>query len=208
LRFVHYLFYHVPWPPPSEKGERGTQRRAVGAGNAETRRPSIASSTQENFMPFENDQSEAPAGHAADALEGLLDAHVKTIVQQLIDRAERGDPTAIRLCLERIMPPLRERPVQFELLPLEKPADAAPAIAAIVAGLADGSLSAAEGLELARFVQTCVEILVLAGRGERADGHEERDAEGRTGSLGLPRVIGSAQLPQLRDGEERLRQAA
>ena len=159
-------------------------------------------------MPFETDQNEAPAGHAADALEGLLDAHVKTIVQQLIDRAERGDPTAMRLCMERIMPPLRERPVQFELPPLEKPADAVVAIAAITAGLADGSLSAAEGLELARFVRTCVEILILAGREERVDGCEERDAEGRSGPVGPPRMIGSAQLPQPRGGEVQLRSAA
>jgi len=159
-------------------------------------------------MPFETDESETPPDRAADALDGLLDAHVKTIVQQLIDRAERGDPMALRLCMERIMPPPRERPVQFALPPLETPADAAAAIAAITAGLADGSLSAAEGLELARFVRTCVEILVLARREERVDGREERDAEGRCGPVGLPRMIGSAQLPQPPGGEVQLRQAA
>jgi hypothetical protein len=44
------------------------------------------------------------------------------------------------------------------------PADAVAAIAAITAGLADGELSAAEGLELARMVRMFVEVLVLARR--------------------------------------------
>ena len=117
-------------------------------------------------MPFEPDRHENPGGRAL-APEHLLDVHAKTIVQRLVELAEKGDPTALRLCLERIMPPLRERPLQFELPPLATPADAVAAIAAITAGLADGSLSAAEGLELARTVRIFVEILVLARRGEQ-----------------------------------------
>ena len=117
-------------------------------------------------MHFENDRSEIPSGHA-DTPERRFDTHIKMIVQRVVELAEKGDSTAMRLCMERIMPPLRERPVQFELPPLAAPADAVTAIAAITAGLGDGSLSAAEGLELARFVRTCVEILVLAGRAEQ-----------------------------------------
>ncbi len=144
-------------------------------------------------MHVENDQSETSAGRAADATEQLFDTHARTIVQQLIELAEKGDPTALRLCMERLMPPLRERPVQFELPPLERPGDAVAAIAAIIGGLGDGSLSAVEGFQLVRMVRMCVEILVLAGREERVE---------------TPRVIGSAQLPQPRTGEARLRPAA
>src|ERR1700758_5103688 len=117
-------------------------------------------------MRFETDRSETPSGRAL-APEHLLDAHAKTIVQRLLELAEKGDPTALRLCLERIIPPLRARPLQFELPPLATPADAVAAIAAITAGLADGSLSAAEGADLARTVRIFVEILVLARRGEQ-----------------------------------------
>jgi hypothetical protein len=162
----------------------------------------------ENLMQVENNQSEIPAGRAADAFEQALEPHVKTIVQQLVDLAEKGDPTALRLCLERISPPLRERPLQFELPPIEVPADAVAAIAAITGGLADGSLTAAEGLELARIVRTFVEILILAWREERANGREERDAEAWTGPPGPPRLIGSTQLREPCAGEAQLRPAA
>jgi hypothetical protein len=159
-------------------------------------------------MPFETDQSDIPAGRAAGAAEELFDAHAENIVRQLIDLALRGDPTALRLCLDRISPPLRERPPEFALPPIETPADAVAGIAAVVAGIADGSLTAAEGLQLARMLRIMVETLVLAGQEERANGREERDAEGRSGPLEPPRMIGTTQLHEPRAGEERLRSAA
>ena len=140
-------------------------------------------------MQAETDRSEILSGRAT---EHLLDAHAKRIVQRLLELAEKGDPTALRLCLERIMPPLRERPLQFELPPLEQPGDAVAAIAAITAGLADGSLSAAEGAELARMVRIFVEILVVARRGEQETERQRPD---------LP-------LHEPCDGQARLRRAA
>ena len=117
-------------------------------------------------MHFETDRSETSRGRAR-ATEHLLDVHAKTIVQRLLELAENGDPTALRLCLERLSPPLRERPLHFALPPLATPADAVAAIAAITAGLADSSLCAAEELDLARMVRMFVETLVLARRGEQ-----------------------------------------
>ena len=122
-------------------------------------------------MHFETDRSDTASARTA-VVEHLFDEHAKTIVQQLIRLAEQGDPTALRLCLERIIPPLRERPLQFALPPIETPADAVAAIAAIIAGIADGSLSAAEGLDLARMVGIFVETLVLAR-------HEAQETEKR-----------------------------
>jgi hypothetical protein len=159
-------------------------------------------------MPFENDQSDIPAGRAASAAEQLFDAHAENIVRQLIDLALRGDPTALRLCLDRISPPLRERPPEFALPPIETAADAVPAIAAVVAGIADGSLTAAEGLALARMLRIMMEVLILAGSAERASGREEREPEGRTEPLEPPRLIGDTRLHEARAGEAELRSAA
>ena len=147
-------------------------------------------------MPFETDRSEALDGEviagAAGAAEHLIDAHAETIVHRLLELAEQGDPTALRLCMARIMPPLRERPLQFALPPIATPADAVPAIAAITAGLADGELSAAEGLELARMVRIFVETIVLARR-------EEQETERQ--SVDLP-------SQESCDGKAQLRRAA
>ena len=61
---------------------------------------------------------------------------------KLNEMALGGDTVALRLCLERILPPRRERPAHFALPELRSPADAAAAIAAIAAAVADGDLTA------------------------------------------------------------------
>jgi hypothetical protein len=67
-----------------------------------------------------------------------------------------GDTVALRLCLERILPPRRERSAHFALPELRSPADAAAAIAAIAAAVADGDLTPSEAGELAKLVDTYV----------------------------------------------------
>lgn len=60
----------------------------------------------------------------------------------------------MRLCLERLVAPRRERPVPIILPPLRDPADLAAVMAAVAAALARGELSAGEAGDLARVVET------------------------------------------------------
>ena len=48
-------------------------------------------------------------------LEVLLDGEAKAIARKAIEKALEGDMAALRLCLERLLPPRRDRPVTFEL---------------------------------------------------------------------------------------------
>jgi hypothetical protein len=45
------------------------------------------------------------------ALQELLDGEAEAIMRKLINLAKGGDMTAIRLCIERLIPPCRERPL-------------------------------------------------------------------------------------------------
>jgi len=72
--------------------------------------------------PFERGKSGNPAGrpkgarnYATVLAEGLLDGEAEAITRKVIDKALGGDSTALRLCLERLLPPRRERPVAFQL---------------------------------------------------------------------------------------------
>jgi hypothetical protein len=44
------------------------------------------------------------------AMEKLLDDDAATITSKAIELAKNGDLTALRLCLERIIPPRKDRP--------------------------------------------------------------------------------------------------
>jgi hypothetical protein len=62
----------------------------------------------------------------------------------------------MRLCLERILPPCRERVVKFALSPIESAADIAAAIKAVAAALTDGIITPGEGEAIARILDAFV----------------------------------------------------
>src|SRR5256885_4813151 len=89
-------------------------------------------------MPFAKGQSGNRAGRprgarhkATLAAEALLDGESEGLTRKAIEAALGGDMAALRLCLDRIVPPRRERPVTFRIPPLKSAEDAAVAMAAI-----------------------------------------------------------------------------
>jgi hypothetical protein len=96
------------------------------------------------------------------ALEALLDEEAKAIMRTAIDKAKGGDSTALRLCLERLAPVRRDRPVSFALPAITSAADASTAAAAIVAGVACGELTPSEAAWLGKLVESYVRTLEAA----------------------------------------------
>jgi hypothetical protein len=66
------------------------------------------------------------------AIEALLDGEAEALTRKAIELAKAGDLVALRLCLDRICPPRRERPVSFALPELSTAADAKLAASALV----------------------------------------------------------------------------
>src|SRR5262249_45271783 len=110
-------------------------------------------------MPFQKGQSGNPAGrprgivNRATALaQTLLSERAGGIARKVIELAEEGDMAAIRVCMERLVPPIKHQPVAVELPPLENAVDSVEAMASIAAAVAAGDLTAAEAAELAKVV--------------------------------------------------------
>src|SRR6516225_1902789 len=90
--------------------------------------------------PFTKGQSGNPAGkprgarhRATLAAEALLDGEAEALTRKAIELALAGDPIAMRLRLDRILPPRRECPTTFALPDLGSVADAGAARAAVLA---------------------------------------------------------------------------
>jgi hypothetical protein len=137
--------------------------------------------TEIKAMPFQKGQSGNPAGrprgivNRATALaQNLLSEHAEWIARKVIELAETGDMTAIRVCMERLVPPIKHQPVAVELPPIEKPADSVEAVASIAAAVAAGDLTAAEAAELAKVVDVCVRALDSKGFNERLSALEKQ----------------------------------
>jgi hypothetical protein len=89
----------------------------------------------------------------------LLDGEAEALTRKAVELAKMGNPVALRLCLERILPPARERVGQFEMPELIELDDAPRAIAAIVKAVAQGELTAADATALGRLVELFLSAL-------------------------------------------------
>jgi hypothetical protein len=87
-------------------------------------------------------------------MEALFEGEADAIGRKAIEKAKEGDTTAMRLCLERIIPPLKDRPVAFAMPTLETAADAVKATSVIAQAVADGDMTPSEAGELSRLVES------------------------------------------------------
>lgn len=63
---------------------------------------------------------------------------------------------ALRICLDRILPPRRERPVLFTLPELHSVSDATKAIAALTMAVGRGEIGPSEAAELSKLIESYV----------------------------------------------------
>jgi Family of unknown function (DUF5681) len=99
-------------------------------------------------MTFQKGQSGNPAGmpkgtrHRVTMLaEKLMEDDVEDIVRAVVDAAKAGDPTAMRLCIERLAPVRKGRPITFDLPPIETAPDISKALGVIAKSMAAGELT-------------------------------------------------------------------
>ena len=83
----------------------------------------------------------------------------------------------MRLCLDRLIAPHRERLVPLALPPMRKPADLAAAMESIAAAVARGVLAPAEAAELAKVVDTCAKAIEMRDFDSRLTALEKEYAE-------------------------------
>lgn len=133
---------------------------------------------------FQPGQSGNPSGRkpgsrnwATLAAEQLLDGEAEALTRKAVEMALAGDGTALRLCLERLLPARKDRPVRFTLPPLSTAADAAKAVGAIVEAVAAGDLTPGEAAELGKLVEAYTKTLEATEFEARLAALEERSTK-------------------------------
>lgn len=111
---------------------------------------------------------------ATQAALALIDGEGEALTRKAIDMALAGDTIALRLCLERLAPPRKDAPVRLELPPMEGAEHAAAAMGAILAGVASGDLTPAEGSAIAGLVEGYRKALETTELEARLKALEER----------------------------------
>lgn len=126
--------------------------------------------------PFRKGQSGNPSGRPKGArnvttlaMEALLDGQAEALTRKAIDLALTGDMSALRLCLDRIMPARKDRPVTFELPTINSAQDAAKVSSAVLAAVASGDLTPADAGEISKLIDTWVKAFETAELAERLE---------------------------------------
>jgi uncharacterized protein YjaG (DUF416 family) len=104
----------------------------------------------------------------------LLDGEAEAITRKAIEKAKGGDMIAIRLCMDRLVPPVKDRPVTFEMPGIESAQDAAVAVGAVLRAVADGNLTPIEAAEVSKIVSTYVTALEASDLEKRIANLEAR----------------------------------
>ena len=133
--------------------------------------------------PFPKGHSGNPQGRPLGArnaatmiAEQLLDSEAATITRKVIELAKGGDLIALRLCLERLVPPRRDRPVNFALPAMNSAEDTGKAMAAITSAVASGELTPTEAAELSHVIDGYAKALEATEIERRIRFLEERAA--------------------------------
>ncbi|MCJ2036426.1 DUF5681 domain-containing protein [Methylobacterium sp. J-068] len=123
---------------------------------------------------FEPGQSGNPSGRPKGsrnrstlAMEAILDGEGEALTRKAVELALGGDTVALRLCLDRMMPVRKDRPITFTLPTIDTPADLTKATSALLQGVADGEITPSEAAELSKLIDAHVKAIEAKDFAER-----------------------------------------
>ena len=127
---------------------------------------------------FQKGASGNPAGRppgarnrATLAVEALLEGEAEKLSRKAVEMALEGNAVALRLCLDRIAPPRRGRPVSLDIGAVKTPADLADAQAVVLSAMAAGEMTSEEAADVARVIEAV------------GSAYERRELESRLAAL-------------------------
>ena len=147
--------------------------------------------------PFPKGESGNPTGRPLGArnrttvaAQTLLDGEAEALTRKAIELALNDDLNALRLCLDRIIPPRREEPLEFELTKLETIHYAPGALADVIAAVAAGKITLSQAAELGRLIEMYVRTSEASQRSAREDTQAHYEKEDRRDQKDLRQRMG------------------
>jgi len=113
---------------------------------------------------FSNENAGRPKGSrnkATIAIESLLEGQAEALTQTAISKALEGDSIALRLCMDRIAPPMKDKPVVFPLPKMQDAMDASQAAGSVLSAVSDGTLTPIEGARVMGLIDSYRRALEL-----------------------------------------------
>jgi hypothetical protein len=107
----------------------------------------------------------------------ILDQYAAPLVKRCVARALDGDTRALALCLERILPPLREPGIQLRLPKLDEVKDVDLGVKRVLQGIGKGNITPVEGEKVASILQNYRETIEVQEMVQRIEALEKHAKE-------------------------------
>jgi hypothetical protein len=90
-----------------------------------------------------------------------LEGEAEALTRKAIELALAGDTTALRLCLERVVPPRKDRPISLGLPVINSADDASQAMCVVLAAVGKGRITPSEATILSALIEVSRSSLPL-----------------------------------------------
>ena len=107
------------------------------------------------------------------AAQALLDGEAEALTRKAIELAKGGDLAALRLCMDRLLPPRKDRPVSLDLPRIDGARDVPIAISALLAAVAAGELAPSDAGEVTKLLDAYARAVEINELAERVDNLEK-----------------------------------
>jgi hypothetical protein len=127
--------------------------------------------------PFERGNPGRPKGSRNKATllaETIFDGEAEALCRKAVELALSGDLAALKLCLDRLLPPRRERLCRYDLPPVNNLADVSRACRALLAAASRGDLAPGEANALRQLLEGYANSVLVHDLEERLIKLEER----------------------------------
>jgi hypothetical protein len=107
--------------------------------------------------------------------QAFFDENGQDFVEKLREMAlEKGDLAALKLCVERVLPPRKSRPVTFELPEIKTAQDLVGAHVEVLRATSCGELTPDEASKITDMLEACRRAMDIADVAERVERIEEK----------------------------------
>ena len=127
--------------------------------------------------PFKSGNPGRPPGSknkTTQIVEQLAEGQAEQLVQKVLELAQAGDVSCLRMMLDRLWPPRKGQPVNIDLPPMKTSQDVLAGIAAVWTAIGDGRLTPDEASAMSLVVERSIQVIQIHDVLKRIDDLEQK----------------------------------
>ncbi len=109
-------------------------------------------------------------------MESLFQSEAENLTRKVIEMAKEGDSLAMRICMDRLLPAQRDRPIDLPLGPVDTLPQVRAGMSTVLEAIGNGSITPTEGETVAQVLHLQSEVVTSAELAPRVVQLEEQMA--------------------------------